>query len=33
MKEPGFFEDYFDGKYEVLSQFGQIINRRLSEAA
>ena len=33
MKESGFFEDYFDGKYDVLSQFWQIINRRLSEAA
>ena len=33
MNEPGFFEDYFDGKYEVFSQFWQLINKRLSEAA
>ena len=33
LKEAGFFEDYFDGKDEALSQFWHVINRKLSEAA
>jgi hypothetical protein len=33
LNEPGFFEDYFDGKDEALSRFWHVINRRLSEAA
>jgi len=33
LNEIGFFEDYFDGKDEVLSKFWHIINKRLSEVA
>jgi hypothetical protein len=33
LNEPGFFEDYFDGKGEALSKFWHVINKRLSEAA
>jgi len=33
LKEPGFFEDYFEGKAEVFSRFWQTINSRLSRAA
>jgi hypothetical protein len=29
----GFFEDYFDGNNETLSQFWHVVNKRLSEAA
>jgi hypothetical protein len=32
LNEPGFFEDYFDGKREALSQFWHVINKGLSEA-
>jgi hypothetical protein len=33
LNEPGFFEDYFDGKSEALSKFWRVINKGLSEAA
>jgi len=33
LREPGFFEDYFDGKHEALSKFWHTINKRLSDAA
>jgi hypothetical protein len=33
LNEVGFFEDYFDGKDETLSQFWHVVNKRLSEAA
>lgn len=33
LNEAGFFEDYFDGKDEALSQFWHVINNHLSEAA
>jgi hypothetical protein len=33
LNEPGFFEDYFDGKEAALSTFWHAINSRLSEAA
>jgi hypothetical protein len=33
LNEPGFFEDYFEGKNEALSQFWHVINKGLSEAA
>jgi hypothetical protein len=33
LNEAGFFEDYFDGKDEVLSKFWHVINKRLSDAA
>ena len=33
LKEPGFFEDFFDGKEAARSKFWRVINERLSEAA
>lgn len=33
LREPGFFEDYFDGKSEALSKFWHAINKGLSDAA
>jgi hypothetical protein len=33
LNEAGFFEDYFDGKAEALSQFWHVINKRLSDEA
>ena len=33
LNEVGFFEDYFNGKDEVLSRFWHVVNKRLSEAA
>ena len=33
LHEPGFFEDYFDGKSEALSKFWRTINKSLSDAA
>ncbi len=33
LHEPGFFEDYFDGKNEALSKFRHTINKGLSDAA
>jgi hypothetical protein len=33
LNDVGFFEDYFDGKNEPLSQFWHVVNKRLSEAA
>jgi hypothetical protein len=33
LHEPGFFEDYFDGKSEALSKFWHTINKGLSDAA
>ena len=33
LHEPGFFEDYFDGKSEAVSKFWHTINNGLSDAA
>ena len=33
LNEVGFFEDYFDGRPEVIATFWRVLNRRLSEAA
>ena len=33
LNEPGFFEDYFDGKAGVVSQFWHVINKQLSEVS
>lgn len=33
LNEPGFFEDYFDGKAKAFSRFWNVINARLSKAA
>lgn len=33
LNEVGFFEDYFEGKNETLSQFWHVVNKHLSEAA
>ncbi len=29
----GFFEDYFENKYEQISTFWQVVNKRLTDAA
>jgi hypothetical protein len=33
LNDCGFFEDYFDGKPEVVATFWRVMNRRLSDAA
>lgn len=33
LRQPGFFEDYFDGKPEAFSRFWHVINAELSKAA
>ena len=33
LNEAGFFEDFFDRKYEQTSIFWHVVNRRLSDAA
>ena len=33
LNDCGFFEDYFDGKPEVIATFWRVMNRRLSDSA
>jgi len=32
LNEPGFFEDFFDGKPEVVTTFWRVVNQRLATA-